>query len=65
VTGTLVIDESGEAIFLDAAVEGPSGPRHLVFALSLKDGVTLPDWPVDVMDALARRNQKFVARDQN
>jgi hypothetical protein len=56
VTGTPVIDESGEGIFLNAAVEGPSGPRHLVFALSLKDGVPLPDWPVDVMDALATGN---------
>jgi outer membrane protein assembly factor BamB len=65
VTGTPVIDESGNAIYLDAAVEGPSGPRHLVFALSLKDGGPLPGWPVDVMDVLARWSQKFVARDQN
>src|SRR4249920_533709 len=33
VTGTPVIDASRQAVFLDAAVEGPSGPRHVVFAL--------------------------------
>jgi outer membrane protein assembly factor BamB len=65
VTGTPVIDASTEAIYLNAAVEGPSGPRHLVFALSLKDGTPLPGWPIDVMEALASQGQTFVARDQN
>ena len=65
VTGTPVIDQAREAIYLDAAVERPSGPRHLVFALSIKDGAPLPGWPVDVMEALASANQTFVARDQN
>jgi hypothetical protein len=65
VTGTPVIDASTEAIYLNAAVEGGSGPRHLVFALSLKDGSPLPGWPIDVMEALARQGQTFVARDQN
>ena len=63
VTGTPVIDESTEAIYLNAAVDGPSGPRHLVFALSLKDGSLLPGWPVDVADAL--EGEHFVPRDQN
>lgn len=65
VTGTPVIDVSREAIYLDAAVETTSGPRNQVFALSLKDGKPLPGWPVDVMEALAREGQSFVARDQN
>ena len=65
VTGTPVIDESTEAIYLDAAVDGPSGPRHLVFALSLKDGSLLPGWPVDVGDALEGEHQNFMPRDQN
>ena len=65
VTGTPVIDASTEAIYLNAAVEGPSGPRHLVFALSLKDGTPLPGWPIDVMEAFASQGQTFVARDQN
>jgi outer membrane protein assembly factor BamB len=65
VTGTPVIDESTEAIYLDAAVGGPSGPRHLVFALSLKDGSLLPGWPVDVGDALEGEQKNFMPRDQN
>ena len=65
VTGTPVIDASTEAIYLNAAVETSSGPRHLVFALSLKDGTPLPGWPIDIVEALARQGQTFVARDQN
>jgi hypothetical protein len=65
VTGTPVIDASREAIYLDAAVETASGPRHLVFALSLKDGTPLSGWPIDVMEVLAREGQTFVSRDQN
>ena len=60
-----MIDASREAIYLDAAVETPSGPRHLVFGLSLKDGTPLPGWPIDIMEALGREGQTFVARDQN
>lgn len=65
VTGTPVIDEAREAVYLDAAVEARSGPRHLVFALSLKDGSVLPGWPVDVAAALAREHVPFVPADQN
>jgi hypothetical protein len=65
VTGTPVIDASRGAIYLNAAVETSSGPRHLVFALSLKDGTPLPGWPIDIVEALAREGQTFVARDQN
>ena len=65
VTGTPVIDESTEAVYLNAAVDDPSGPRHLLFALSLKDGSLLPGWPVDVADALNGEDQNFVPRDQN
>ena len=57
--------KSTEAVYLNAAVDGPSGPRHLVFALSLKDGSLLPGWPVDVADALEGERQNFVPRDQN
>ena len=60
VTGTPVIDESTKAIYLNAAVDGPSGPRHLVFALSLKDGSLLPGWPVDVGDALEGEQKNFM-----
>jgi hypothetical protein len=31
----------------------------------LKDGASLPGWPVDIADALKRYGQAFNARDQN
>jgi outer membrane protein assembly factor BamB len=65
VTGTPVVDAAREAIYLDAAVESASGPRHLVFAVSVTDGTPLPGWPIDVMETLGREGQNFGARDQN
>jgi outer membrane protein assembly factor BamB len=65
ITGTPVIDQATQAIFLDAAVEGPSGPRHRIFALSLKDGSILQGWPIDVADALRTKGLAFDPRDQN
>jgi outer membrane protein assembly factor BamB len=65
VTGTPVIDPTRQAIYLDAAVQQGSTPRHLVFALSLKDGWPLAGWPVDVAQALGRQNRSFTPRDQN
>jgi hypothetical protein len=65
VTGTPVIDPATQAIYVDAAVGGAQGVRHLVFALALKDGASLPGWPVDIGEALKQRGQAFNARDQN
>jgi outer membrane protein assembly factor BamB len=65
ITGTPAIDEGKQAVYLDAAVAGPSGPRHLVFALSLKDGAILPGWPVDIGATLAGQHRPFVPADQN
>ena len=65
ITGTPVIDEATQAIYVAAMVEDAAGPHHRVFALSLKDGTPLPGWPVDVAEALAARGQRFNARDQN
>jgi len=59
VTGTPVIDSRTQIIYLDAAVRGPSGPRHKVFALSLNDGSTIAGWPVDVAEALRAVGQRF------
>jgi outer membrane protein assembly factor BamB len=64
ITGTPVIDESREVVYLDAAIED-AGPHHRIFALSLKDGSPLPGWPIDVAEALHHRNKNFNARDQN
>jgi hypothetical protein len=65
VTGTPVIDPQTQAVYLDAAVGGSPGVRHLVFALSLRDGTPLPGWPIDVAEALKAQNRVFNARDQN
>jgi hypothetical protein len=65
ITGTPVIDPATEAIYFDAAVERPNGPRHEVFGLALKDGTVLPGWPVDVADALQRSGRHFDPNVQN
>jgi hypothetical protein len=65
ITGTPVIDEAAQAVYLDAMVADASGAHHRVFALSLKDGAPLPGWPIDVAEALAARGQHFNTRFQN
>ncbi|MBV8507962.1 MAG: hypothetical protein JOZ11_19440 [Alphaproteobacteria bacterium] len=65
ITGTPVIDEATQALYLDAMVGDASGAHHRVFALSLKDGAPLPGWPVDIAEALAARGQHFNTRFQN
>jgi hypothetical protein len=65
VTGTPVIDEAAQTVYLDAAIADPSGPRHRIFALSLNDGTPMPGWPIDVADGLRDAPQPFNSRDQN
>lgn len=66
ITGTPVIDPGSNTIFLDAMTmpHGGGKKRHLVFALSLKDGSTLPGWPVDV-STVRFGHDAFNASDQN
>jgi hypothetical protein len=65
ITGTPVIDEATQIMYLDAMLSDESGPHHRIFALSLRDGSPLPGWPVDVADALAAHGQDFITRFQN
>jgi hypothetical protein len=65
ITGTPIIDEATGSLYLDANVADSSGPRHRLFALSLKDGSVVPGWPIDVTDALRSIKQSFNSRDQN
>src|SRR5207245_3547218 len=65
ITGTPVIDEATQAIYLAAMVDDVAGPHHRVFALSLKDGMLLPGWPVDIATALAAQGQRFDTRVHN
>src|SRR5579864_8325102 len=64
ITGTPVIDETRTAIFVDAMIDTPSGPRHLVFGMSLTDGSVLPGWPVDIASVLEAKGNIFNPRDQ-
>ncbi len=67
ITGTPVIDMDSRTIFLDAMTtpDGGTTKKHLVFALSLKDGSTLPGWPVDVSAKVVYGNTAFNSSFQN
>jgi hypothetical protein len=65
ITGTPVIDESTQTIYLDAGIYDSSGAHHQIFALALKDGSLLPGWPVDVEDALKGGHPVFNPKAQN
>lgn len=64
ITGTPVIDPAAGAVYFDALTQRKSGPRHLVYALSLADGSVLPKWPLDVQTALARNGVSFSSSTQ-
>ena len=65
ITGTPVIDAGLQAVYLDAFVRQSDGPQHLIFGLSLRDGSTLPGWPVNVSTAAERMGLHFNSRDQD
>jgi outer membrane protein assembly factor BamB len=65
ITGTPAIEQSRQAMYLDAMVATRDGPQHLIFGLSLENGEVLSGFPVNVANALARRGLRFVSRDQN
>ncbi len=67
ITGTPVIDDIKDAIYLDAMVEAPngSGAQHLIFGMSVGDGSVLPGFPVNVAEALKARGLGFAPRVQN
>jgi len=67
VTGTPIIDPAARRIYLDAMTtpDGGTTKRHLVFALSLDDGSTIPGWPVDVSASLSFDGTAFDSSVQN
>jgi hypothetical protein len=65
ITGTPVVDDAGDAIYLDAMVRDNNSAHHRIFALSLRDGSILPGWPVDVGTALATAPIPFLPAPQN
>src|SRR5258708_35549654 len=52
ITGTPVLDDASAAIYLDANIAESSGPRHRLFALSLKGASVVPVLPIDWSDAI-------------
>jgi hypothetical protein len=65
ITGTPAIDRVMNALLLDAMVEEPEGPQHLIFGLSLDTGAILPGFPVNVAKALSAIGMRFEPRLQN
>ncbi len=67
ITGTPVIDPASHTIFLDAMTLSGDGitKKHLIFALSLADGSTLPGWPVDVSAVVTSGSTVFDSSVQN
>jgi len=67
ITGTPVIDPVSNTIFLDAMTKSDTTgkKRHLIFALSLKDGSMLPGWPVDVSATVTSGHIAFDSSVQN
>jgi hypothetical protein len=59
ITGTPTIDPNAQVLYLDALTKTGSGPRHMVYALSLSDGSVLPGWPVDVEAQLTASGAQF------
>jgi outer membrane protein assembly factor BamB len=60
VTGTPVIDPSTGTLYFEAlTLKGSNVPREMWYALSLSNGKILPNWPVDVTEAMAALNQTF------
>jgi outer membrane protein assembly factor BamB len=64
ITGTPAIDPAAGVVYFDALTNEKAGPRHLVYALSLKDGSVLPKWPLDVQAELAKNNITFSSSTQ-
>jgi len=60
ITGTPVIDLASRSIFFDAMT---TGPKHLLFALSLDDGSTKPGWPIDASTLSTTADGKQVTLD--
>jgi outer membrane protein assembly factor BamB len=67
ITGTPVIDPASRTLFLDAMITPDNGitKKHLIFALSIDDGLTLPGWPVDVSAAVTFSGISFDSSVQN
>jgi len=65
ITGTPVIDERSQTLYVGALVKGQTAATHKIFALSLKDGTALSGWPLDVEAELTASGKSFRSTVQN
>ncbi len=65
ITGTPVIDERSQTLYVAALTAGQDGPKHRLFALALKDGAVLSGWPIDVEAASKASGKSFRSTVQN
>src|SRR5262249_23314011 len=66
ITGTPIIDPASRMMFLDAMTDAGGGTaRHMIYALSIDDGLTRPGWPVDVNQHVASGGINFDSKVQN
>ena len=62
--GTPAIDQKHGALYLDTVVDDQGITRHTVFGISLKDGSSLPGWPIRVAEGLRHLKVDFDDRAQ-
>jgi hypothetical protein len=58
ITGTPALDATNKIVYFDAMVGG-GALKHLIYALSLTTGATLPGWPVDVAATISGFNSTY------
>jgi hypothetical protein len=59
ITGTPVIDPAAGVLYFDALTRTRTGPRHLIYALSLTNGSVISGWPLDVKAGLEAIGVRF------
>jgi hypothetical protein len=64
ITGTPVIDPATATVYFDALTMAANGPRHMIYALSVKDGKVLPGWPLNVQGELKSAGVTFSSSTQ-
>ena len=67
ITGTPVIDFASRTLYVDAMVtpdDAGATKKHLIYALSIDDGVVRSGWPIDVAAKAKSGSTAFVAQYQ-
>jgi plastocyanin len=52
ITGTPVVDLNSRSLFLDAVINDNPPNKHFIYSLNVDTGVTNPNWPVNVDNAV-------------